>query len=388
MGEGAWRAAFFAGPMKIIQLVPALAPTVSGVGDYARLLARQLCQDFGIDTHFVVGSPLHDGPSQVESFAVTQVTQRTMQSLVEALAKFDIPTVLLHYVGYGYAKRGVPIWLAQGLARWRESDRRHRLVTMFHELDASGPPWSSSFWLSPLQRYLVRQIADTSHLILTNTELYATRIQMIGTRRHADITTIPVFSNIGEPANCLPLSQRSGRLLLFGHPGVRAAIYETYLNALRMSCELFGIDEICEIGPPADAAFTQLDGVTITRKGVLSALTISALLQDSRVGFLAFPAPSHLAKSTIFAAYCTHGVMAVHVAGDAAMDGLVGGKHYWVASTDEDTVSLTQAQTIADAAHAWYQPHRLSEQAKIFASALQAMNDRDTNVFPRLGGRP
>ncbi|MFZ4728709.1 MAG: glycosyltransferase family 1 protein, partial [Pseudanabaena sp.] len=68
--------------------------------------------------------------------------------------------VLLHYVGYGYAKRGCPVWLVDGIQRWKNLYPDRLLVTMFHELHASGtPPWTSSFWLSPLQKNLVTRLA-------------------------------------------------------------------------------------------------------------------------------------------------------------------------------------------------------------------------------------
>lgn len=41
--------------IKIIQIVPQLPPAINGLGDYALNLARQLRQDFAIETHFVVG---------------------------------------------------------------------------------------------------------------------------------------------------------------------------------------------------------------------------------------------------------------------------------------------------------------------------------------------
>jgi hypothetical protein len=58
----------------------------------------------------------------------------------------DTDRVLLHFSGYGYARRGLCRWLVDGLTRWKAAGAQRRVVTMFHEVYASGPIWRSSFW--------------------------------------------------------------------------------------------------------------------------------------------------------------------------------------------------------------------------------------------------
>ena len=62
--------------MNLVQIVPALAPSINGVGDHARLLAAQLRQDYGVTTHFIVGDPAWDGPHIVAGFPVTRLAAR------------------------------------------------------------------------------------------------------------------------------------------------------------------------------------------------------------------------------------------------------------------------------------------------------------------------
>src|SRR2546429_764945 len=153
--------------MDIIQIVPYLPPTLSGVGDYAFLLAQELRRAHGIVTRFIVAEPDRENgiekaesgkrkvESEVDGFPVHRLIQRSADELLRVLSADGMtPTVLLHYVGYGYEKRGCPFWLVNGLEQWRKGESDRRLVTMFHELFASGPPWRSSFWTSPLQSRL------------------------------------------------------------------------------------------------------------------------------------------------------------------------------------------------------------------------------------------
>jgi len=75
-----------------------------------------------------------------------------------------------------------------------------------------------------------------------------------------------------------------------------------------------------------------------------------------------------LGKSTIFAAYCAHGLLPVSAKGSKLpVDGIESGKHYWI---PDSLNNLDEVQAIAQNAHQWYQPHSLSLQAKTFAINL------------------
>jgi len=104
--------------------------------------------------------------------------------------------------------------------------------------------------------------------------------------------------------------------------------------------------------------------------GVKTTQEISDLLSDSIVGFFDYSL-EFLAKSTIFAAYCAHRLLpvgAVYPGKD--VDGLGAGKHYWIADTHPDPMSLLLGQLVADNAYTWYQQHRLSVQAQVFVNFL------------------
>src|SRR5438093_5969188 len=155
--------------LELTQIVPGLPPVISGVGDYAYLLARQLRAAHDIHTRFVVCDARWQGAKDFEEFSVDRIRAQQSEELEKELGASGMPsTVLLHYVGYGYQKRGCPFWLVQALESWKKRDTNRRLVVMFHELYAFGPPWRSSFWTSPLQRGLTKSLALLSDHCVTN----------------------------------------------------------------------------------------------------------------------------------------------------------------------------------------------------------------------------
>jgi hypothetical protein len=359
--------------MGIIQFVPELPPAINGLGDYALNLARQLRQEFGKETHFVVGDPNWEGDRQIEGFPISVLSKRSGRAVLSLLieACSSLTPVLLHYVGYGYARRGCPVWLVDGLERWHNADVNHSLVTMFHELYAFGPPWASSFWLSPLQKNLAIRLARLSDRILTSRQDYAKSLHQLSRGKHGTIPTYPVFSNIGEPEQVLPLVQRKRRLVLFGHRNTRLLAYQQHLSALQQTCQTLEIEEVCDIGVPTGLKLPQLLDVPVVEMGVTQATEIRQVLLDAIAGFLSYPPPIYLAKSTIFAAYCAHQLIPILTSSSAVpVDGLHAGKHYWVADEQIEPLSLDAGEAIADNAYTWYQTHNLSVQAKIFASHI------------------
>lgn len=140
----------------VLHLVPHFAPQIDGVGDYARLLARQWRGDHGPESRFLVGDPTWRAGGADGEFAAARVETRDAAALAAALE--GEARVLLHYVGYGYDRRGVPGWLPAGLERWRAGGADRRLAVVFHELWSAGPPWRSEFFLQPLQRRLVARL--------------------------------------------------------------------------------------------------------------------------------------------------------------------------------------------------------------------------------------
>lgn len=356
--------------MSLTQIVPRLPPSVDGVGDYAISLTWKLHKDYGYQTHFIVADSSWSGDLQSEAFSASSIVERSSAALLEQLNK-GADTALLHYVGYGYERRGCPFWLVDGIERWREEKPHRTLITMFHEVYASGPIWTSSFWLSPWQKNLAGRLARLSNHCFTNRVEYADYICHLSSVGDKRVTVSPVFSNVGEPKEMpLPLTDRRRRLAVFGNRGRRRLVFQESLQALRHTCRALDIEEIIDIGAQVEHGISHLDNIPVVQTGVLPAGDVSALLSDSIAGFFNYPT-DYLGKSTIFAAYCAHRLLPVAThASNRQVDGLVGGEHYWIANGYEGQWNLTRAQITADNAYSWYQPHTVSKQAEVFASRL------------------
>ncbi|MCC5637247.1 glycosyltransferase family 1 protein [Nostoc sp. CHAB 5844] len=355
----------------IIQIVPQMHPATSGVGDYAIALARQLHQDFGIITSFIVGDPNWNGATEVEYFPIRKVGNRSPKALISALEEIadSSISIVIHYVGYGYATRGCPFWLVDGLRQWQTRESKAILVTMFHELYAAGYSiWSSAFWTEPLQKYLIARLVSISDRVITNKPEYGKILKELCPGKNQHIPILPVFSNVGEPETILPLAERKQRLVVFGGAGNRFNVYQQSISALKRVCRELNIQEIIDIGPPINQSIPKINDLTVVELGQQPAEKVSEILQNSWVGFFYYPL-DFLTRSTIFAAYCAHGVIPVgtsYYAWGKEQDGLEENKHYWIVDNQNDRLSLSMGTIIAKNAYKWYQEHNLVTQAKCF----------------------
>ncbi|HXU32226.1 MAG TPA: glycosyltransferase family 1 protein [Thermoanaerobaculia bacterium] len=345
--------------MELTQIVPRLPPPEEGVGGIALALAAALAQR-GISCRFVVPSP-HGAAARRAGLHVVEVA-REPAALAAALDGAE--RTILHYAGYGYHPRGVPGWLAEGLARTDGA-----LWTQFHEMWATGPPWRSSFWLAPLQRRIAGSIGDRSERISTSLDLYARLLRRRLSEPRREIEIRPVISGIGEVAEPLPFERRTPRLVVFGGPGVRARAYGEHSTAIEASVRAFGLAEIWDIGPEAVAP-PSLGALPIRRLGVLPAPEVSAILAESAAAFLAYPL-GFLGKSSVFAAYAAHGALPICAgrpvaAAEGGPTAPRAGMHFWNAS-DPALPSSSDLASIAAAARTWYEGHSLARQAAAIA---------------------
>jgi hypothetical protein len=317
-------------PGSSISLIP---PGTGGVQDYA----------------FVVGGPLHAPPLEMRP---------TTDS-----SNWSGDLLLLHFSGFGFQKRGVPLWLVRRIHRLRERYRAFGIV--FHELYAFGPPWRSSFWLHGIQKQIARELVSVADFWLTNRDESAR--WLLEQHKGAPHRVLPVFSNVGELTSVE--TQRHPRLVVFGSAGVRANVYQWGDGQIFRWARNSGL-EIHDIGPQSqDPVLLQMfsqEGVVV--HGKLSAEQVSAELAAAMCGALAYPT-DYVSKSGVFAAYCAHGICPVLLSKDyGSYDGLAANVHY-APGFDALDVSKSDTRTIGRAAHGWYEPHRVDAHV----AALQAL---------------
>ncbi|MEI6335443.1 MAG: hypothetical protein WCS87_12850 [Methylococcaceae bacterium] len=266
-------------------------------------------------------------------------------------------TLYLQYSGYGYAKRGTPLWLLQQLQSQRPQIKT--LGVCFHELYALGPPWGSAFWLSPAQRHIARRLAELSDFWITNREESAQWLRRFaGDKPHA---VLPVFSNVGE----MPVYfyQRLPKIVVFGGAALRLKTYRAAGDKFFVWAKQQGL-EIHDVGStisdPLWSKRLTAEGVLV--HGRLPETEISRLLADAMFGLVVYPV-EYVAKSGVFAAYCAHGVCPVLISRQyPSTDGLLQNRHY-LAGIPETVWTPSVAADIGLTAWSWYQPHRLASHA-------------------------
>jgi hypothetical protein len=361
--------------VRLTSIVTGLPPSIDGVGDYALSMARLVREHLGIETRFIVADTAWQGPSRIEDFSAVRLSKRTAPELFDLLRSGarNREIALLHYSGYGYEPRGCPVWLVDALERWRAQSGDCYLVTLFHEVHASGPSWTSAFWLSPLQKKLAARLTRLSDQAMTSLSLYADLLARLNNGNQSSIVSLPVFSSIGERALTLPLSERARRMVVFGTRGRREQVYKRSAAQLNRICRRLGINEVFDIGRAVEFDISQLIDARVKICGETAASEISNILSDSIAGVIDYPA-GMLGKSTIFAAYASHRVIPI-VADSASTkpaDGLEPSIHYWLSDIDSESLCIASGQQIADNAYGWYQAHSLSVHARVLAECLTA----------------
>ncbi|MEP6937452.1 MAG: hypothetical protein ABI871_05220 [Chthoniobacterales bacterium] len=318
----------------VLQLLPRTPGTFDGVGDYALNLAQLLVTQYGIGSVFAIREHTPgQGPAQLEVLPM----DNNGIAAAEAAGKFA--GVVLHYANYGYQKRGVPTWLPRFINGLRRAIPG-RLVTVFHELYASGPPWGSAFWLRPLQKRIATQISALSDCCMVSNETTAEQLRALNPA--AAITVQPVPSTYGEPVLTLQqIRQRDPhRWALCGG----TALLERSLRSFSQLISKIPADvrprELLLLGGRESAslraAAKELKPLRTTYLPEISAANASERLATCSYGWIDYfddeRVPlSLILKSSSFAAYCAHGLVPVFPRGGSpfgVLEDLLPGPFY------------------------------------------------------------
>ena len=348
--------------LSLIQLVPRGVTEPNGVANYALALARAL-RAHGINTIFLSCTPsVAEAQGEWKSISLPKRQAQCLVDTIRSLAsETEVAAVLLHFSGYGYEKRGIPLWLVQGLWNWCRQTGRAPLLTIFHELYATGRPWQSSYWLCPVQKLIARSILNLSSEVITPTTLF--RRRLLDWNGDAHVRCAPVFSNIGEPGCGLPPGARGATAVVFGLAGVETRMFGLYRSEIERVVRMLEIKELIDVGPRNFPVPGTLAGVPLISKGNLPQHEVSELLQQARFGFVAYPLDV-LGKSGAFAAYAAHGAVPV-VFPDrrGSFDGLEAGEHFLDGLRLQTGISTGVLALIQRQLFTWYTSHSLQVQA-------------------------
>lgn len=342
--------------LKVLQIVPKIPGGHDGVGDYALSLARVLSTDFGVTTSFAVASELKSSSKDHEH-------------------------VILHYVNYGYQKRGIPFGLLSSLRNLRDNSRG-RLVTVFHELYASGSMWQSAFWLQPFQRHIACSIAQISDVCFVSSETMLNQLRALRSNVCAEVH--PVFSNFGEPS-FLPdqFSNRDPhRWVICGGTTLIERSLRSFRSILGGIPEFFSPRELFVLGgsdnPVTRSLLVDLAGVRVDYRPQIDAGEATQVLSTCSFGWLDYfhrtDVPSDvILKSSAFGALCAHGVITIfpHRGCPIAIDGDALPGPYLMGAQFTELPPANDRAKIASQIYHWYQRHASSEhRARTIARAL------------------
>jgi hypothetical protein len=348
----------------LIQVVAQLRPELCGVTDHALLLAQELEASFGISSAFVV---LNSNERCDLPYPVIYSSPSGLLEACDDLGKGRQAAILVHYSGYGYSTDGAPLMLADAVGRVSDC-KRFRIGIYFHELFATGMPWTSAFWYSGRQQRVARRLTKDCDLIATNLEHHARWLAMqAGPDGASSLQTLPVFSNIGESSALTAVNERRRSLCVFGLAGTRRKSYERLLRLGDMLNDL-GVEEIVDIGP-GDEGPSSVGKLQVKRMGVLPAAELAGLLAKSMFGFVPHPAFC-LAKSGIFAGLCAHGTIPVLPKSfSGEVDGLNDGVQVLSPRTAQSALDAGLERCSAAAWH-WYSKHALRVHAATYSRLL------------------
>ena len=369
-------------PTRILQIVPRLFPDVDGVGDYALQLAHQLHDHSQILSDFLVFRPNPRLQPMLDQFAVHRLNHHTAQGLVDQVPE-NISTIFLQYSNYPYllGKLDTPMWLVDALKSLKQ--RGLRIVVMFHELPTLR--YKQIRCPNVVQRRVSRGLAQVADVVVTNNAAFQ---QTLAGWTESPVHCVPNFSTIGEVGQVPTLSERKRSLIVFGSSD-RTRVYRHNTRTINRVCQLLKIDTLYDVGRPIEWDSQGLD-VKVVKTGFLSASEISQLMAESLAGIFDYRRfPQNLAKSTVYAAYCSHGLLPIcNGHGLRTQDGIVANHHYVVTSSLHQFAQPSSLQAIADNAQAHYQTRTLAQCTAQFSQLIYPVASApalNTDVYTEIG---
>ena len=146
-----------------MQICPTFPPNIGGVGNYAKILSDHLKKK-KIKSKILISDHLDNKNNKKNLFG------KKNKNLLLLLENNISQNVILHFSGYGYASRGLCFNLIKSLEIWKLNKRNRKLITIFHEIYATGPFYRMSFWTSFLQKYLAKKLFKLTDICLATSK--------------------------------------------------------------------------------------------------------------------------------------------------------------------------------------------------------------------------
>ena len=340
----------------VLQILPRISDEPDGVTDYAVNLAKALLTNFHLRTVFATA----------ESSQASQKDGFEIAALSDALA-LPARALILHYVNYGYQKRGLPFSLLSRLRQLRENSRG-RLLVIFHELFASGPPWKSEFWLEPLQKKIARDVAQLANGRLVSSESMREMFNSIAPGLDAVVHPIP--SAFGERIIDLDqLRERDDhRWLICGGTQVIERSLRSFLRIINAIPSALAPKELVVVGgtenPNVRQMLNTLPDVRPEYSPSVSAEKASQIFSTCAFGWLDYftnrkAKADLLLKSSSFANMCANAVVCVmpQASGPISLAGDALPGPFTIAHDELKLPSASDRPAVGYAIYEWYHRH-------------------------------
>ncbi len=350
----------------ILQIVSGFKPSIDGMGDFSRLLGKILWEHNRLPSQFLVyrRPPTALDPAEIAPNVALYPQDSTpgalRQSLADLLVRQSYDFALVHYGPYAYSPKGTPAAFAAAIG---ELAGKMPVLVFFHEIFSKGMPWQRAFWTQTEQKRTIADLLKLSTASFTSNAGYLNRLQVFNAANRP-LSTIPIFSNVGEPQTLRPLHQRARQLVVFGQAQTRSRLYKEYLPALEEICRTLRIETVVDVGSgQSEHLPARMGDAPIRVEGWMDEEQLSALMANSVAGVLGYWADVW-EKSGVMAAYLAHALLPILVELEPRSMPKQSVVPYLLpeelsaAVCEDGALSPTRLQVAATTAHRYYQQHQ------------------------------
>jgi hypothetical protein len=188
-------------------------PHTCGVGDYTINFSNNCKIKLNLNINLVVEVTCD---YQSEPITILPIVENwspaSFQTLFLTLKASNVQTIILQYTCWSYSPKGLNLDL---IPFWQQCSKHFQTILIAHE---TYLPWSIKHpgtWItSPRQKYLLKQLVQTSHQVFSGSEVYLQQIKQLtplrlarGNAHHQKLHYLPIPSNI-PPAPLTPIQHQ------------------------------------------------------------------------------------------------------------------------------------------------------------------------------------
>jgi glycosyltransferase involved in cell wall biosynthesis len=229
-------------------------------------------------------------------------------------------------------------------------------MILFHELPGDFPITSLHYWIDMCNRRVIRKLARSADIFVTNTAEHARKLERPSGR--SNIPWFPVPSNIPAESNDLSGRART-EFVIFGLPFGRWQTLQMFDKDIRSWLETDRLTKLHIVGPRDERLDACSDDLIarwrnpniVHHHGVLPPIEVSKLLSRAQFG-LVNATIENWSKSAVFMALAAHGCAVVTRAKSKTVP-----LRFTVAPAEVATIDDVDLGERTRALQEWYETH-------------------------------